>query len=41
MLIDAVNPKPAECHMDIFVFLFEKKMELAMPISYFNKQTTK
>ena len=41
MLIDAVNPKSAERYMDIFVFIFEKKIELAMPISYSNKQTTK
>ena len=33
MLIDAVNPKSAERYTDIFVLLFVKKIELAMPIS--------
>jgi len=32
MPIDTVNPKSAERYTDIFVFLFEKKIELAMPI---------
>ncbi len=33
MLIDTVNPKSAERYTDIFVFLFDKKIELAIPIS--------
>ena len=34
MPIDTVNPKSAKRYMDIFAFLFEKKIELAMPISF-------